>query len=336
MNKEKKDVLFTKEASAWFKWIAIVMVIISHYAEWWSWFTVEEGTREIIRFGLGRLGPYGVAIFLLFSGYGLSKSAGNNRIGIKFILKRVIGVYIPYLIMVILLEMFSGNVQSWKDLSDIWYGHDFWYMTVLFSFYLSFMTIWLLIKNRHIRAVCMAIFTFLYSNHLYNRGEYDFWYISNIAFAIGVILALYEVELVKINVIIRTVLMVIFGIGSIYVIYSALYVEHVWIQPYSESLSRIYAVSTFTLFVVFFASVWRYYDPVSRFLGKYSLYFYLSHTFLFMWVINHYEYDMSIRFLIATVVIIVVSLLLGIVITKLTDILNQKVMTLVDFRRKKG
>ena len=336
MNKEKKDVLFTKEASAWFKWIAIVMVIISHYAEWWSWFTVEEGTREIIRFGLARLGPYGVAIFLLFSGYGLSKSAGNNRIGIKFILKRVIGVYIPYLIMVILLEMFSGNVQSWKDLSDIWYGHDFWYMTVLFSFYLSFMTIWLLIKNRHIRAVCMAIFTFLYSNHLYNRGEYDFWYISNIAFAIGVILALYEVELVKINVIIRTVLMVIFGIGSIYVIYSALYVEHVWTQPYSESLSRIYAVSTFTLFVVFFASVWRYYDPVSRVLGKYSLYFYLSHTFLFMWVINHYEYDMSIRFLIATVVIIVVSILLGIVITKLTDILNQKVMTLVDFRRKKG
>ena len=45
MNLEKKNVLFTKEASAWFKWAAIVMVIASHYAEWWSWFTVEEGTR---------------------------------------------------------------------------------------------------------------------------------------------------------------------------------------------------------------------------------------------------------------------------------------------------
>ena len=336
MNKEKKDVLFTKEASAWFKWIAIVMVIVSHYAEWWSWFTVEEGTREIIRFGLSRFGPYGVAIFLLFSGYGLSKSAGNNRIGLKFILKRVICVYVPYLIMVIFLEALSGTLYSLEDLSDIWYGQNFWYMTVMFSFYLAFMVIWFLFKNRHIRAVLLVVFTYLYSNYLYNAGEYDFWYISNIAFAIGVILALYEAEVLKLNAIVRIVLTAVFGLGSAYVVYSAVYMEHIWVQPLDEILSRVYAVTIFILFVVFFASVWCYYDPVSRFLGKYSLYFYLSHTFLFMWVINHYEYDMSIRFLIATVIIIVVSILLGIVITKLTDILNQKVMTLVDFRRKKG
>ena len=48
MSKKKKQVLFTKGASAWLKWIAIVMVILSHYAEWWEWFTVEEGTRLAI------------------------------------------------------------------------------------------------------------------------------------------------------------------------------------------------------------------------------------------------------------------------------------------------
>ena len=336
MNIEKKNVLFTKEASVWFKWMAIVMVIVSHYAEWWSWFTVEEGTREIIRFGLSRFGPYGVAIFLLFSGYGLSKSAGNNRIGLKFILKRVICVYLPYLFMVILLEALSGTLHSLADLSDIWYGQNFWYMTVMFSFYLAFMVIWFLFKNRHIRAVLLIVFTYLYSNHLYNAGEYDFWYISNIAFAIGVVFALYEAEVLKLNAIVRIVLACAFGLGSAYVVYLAVYVEHIWVQPLDEILSRVYAVTIFTLFVVFFASVWHYYDPVSRFLGKYSLYFYLSHTFLFMWVINHYEYDMSIRFLIATAVIIVVSLLLGMLITKLTDIIYQKVQALVDFKTKKG
>lgn len=333
---EKKNVLFTKEASTWFKWAAIVMVIVSHYAEWWAWFTAEEGTREIIRFGLSRFGPYGVAVFLLFSGYGLSKSAGNNGIGLKFILKRVIGVYIPYLVMVILLEALSGSLHSLADLSDIWYGQNFWYMTVMFSFYLAFMAIWLGFKNRHIRAVLMALFTYIYSNYLYNAGEYDFWYISNIAFAIGVILALYEKEILKLNTITRSILCVGFGLGSAYVVYSALYVDRVWAQPLDEIKSRIYAVTIFTLFIVFFASVWRYYDPVGRFLGKYSLYFYLSHTFLFMWAINHYEYEMSVRFLIATVIILVVSVTLGMLITKLTDIFYHKVQSLVDFMSKKG
>lgn len=333
---EKKNVLFSKETSTWFKWAAIVMVVVSHYAEWWAWFTVEEGTREIIRFGLSRFGPYGVAIFLLFSGYGLAKSAGNGRIGPKFILKRVIGVYIPYLIMVIMLEVCSGSLHSLSDLANIWYGQNFWYMTVMFSFYLAFMTIWLIFKNRHIRAILLILFTYLYSNYLYNAGEYDFWYISNIAFAIGVIFALYEAEVLRLNTIVRSVLGAVFGLGSVYVVYSALYVDHVWEQPLDEIKSRIYAVTVFTLFIVFFASVWRYYDPIGIFLGKYSLYFYLSHTFLFMWAINHYEYDMSVRFLIATVIIVVVSVGLGMIITKLTDIFYQKVQSLVDFGTKKG
>lgn len=332
----KKNVLFTREASVWFKWAAIVMVIASHYAEWWSWFTVEEGTREVIRFGLSRMGPYGVAIFLLFSGYGLAKSAGNNRIGLKFILKRVLSVYIPYLIMIILIEFLAGNLHSLDDLSGIWYGQNFWYMTVMFSLYIGFMAIWLLIKKRHIRAVLMVVFTYLYSNHLYNAGEYDFWYISNIAFVMGVLFALYEAEVLKLNTILRGVLMLVFAFGSTYVVYSGLYIEHIWAQPLDEIKSRIYAVTIFTFFISFLASVWCYYDPVGRFLGKYSLYFYLSHTFLFMWAINHYEYEIGIRFLIATLIIIVVSVVLGMIINKLTDFFYQKVQSIVDFRPKKG
>ena len=303
--------LFNKDISTWFKGIAIIMIILSHYAEWWTWFYTEEGTSELIRNGISRFGPYGVAIFLLFSGYGLTKSAGNHRIGIKFILKRIVSVYIPYFILVLLIDLLSGGLEDMEDIIDLFYGNDFWYMTVLFSFYLAFMAIWLIFTNCHIRAVLMVIFTYWYSNYLYNAGEQDFWYISNIAFAIGVLLALYEPVIIKVVNKISFVATLIFAAGSVAVVRSALFVEHIWEQPVDEIRSRIIAVTIFTVFIVFLASRWNMYDNVLISFGKYSLYLYLSHTFLFMWTINHFKYEMSINFVIAAVVIIVVSIAMG-------------------------
>lgn len=316
--------LFNKDISTWFKGIAIIMIILSHYAEWWTWFYTEEGTSELIRNGISRFGPYGVAIFLLFSGYGLTKSAGNSRIGIKFILKRIVSVYIPYFILVLLIDLLSGGLEDMEDIIDLLYGNDFWYMTVLFSFYLAFMAIWLAFSNRHIRAVLMVIFTYWYSNYLYKAGEQDFWYISNIAFAIGVLLALYEPVIIKVVNKISFVATLIFAAGSVAVVRSALFVEHVWEQPVDEIRSRIIAVTIFTLFIVFLASRWNMYDNVLISFGKYSLYLYLSHTFLFMWTINHFKYEMSINFVIAAVVIIVVSIAMGALIELLLKPVTKK------------
>ncbi len=316
--------LFNKDISTWFKGIAIIMIILSHYAEWWTWFYTEEGTSELIRNGISRFGPYGVAIFLLFSGYGLTKSAGNHRIGIKFILKRIVSVYIPYFILVLLIDLLSGGLEDMEDIIDLLYGNDFWYMTVLFSFYLAFMAIWLIFDNCHIRAVLMVIFTYWYSNYLYKAGEQDFWYISNIAFAMGVLLALYESVIIKIVNKISFVATLIFAAGSIAVVRSALFVEHIWEQPVDEIRSRIIAVTIFTLFIVFLASRWNMYDNVLISLGKYSLYLYLSHTFLFMWTINHFEYEMSINFAIAAVIIVVVSMAIGALIELLLKPVTKK------------
>lgn len=339
MDIQKNRVLFTKKTSAWYKGIAIIMVILSHYAEWWSLFCEEEGTREMIRYGISRLGPYGVAVFLLFSGYGLSKSAGEKRIGLKFILKRVISVYIPYLIMAFLIEMLSGS--SLGDLSaDFWSGGDFWYMTVMFVLYLAFMAIWFLFQNRHIRAIAIAAVVYIYSNGLYQRGERDFWYISNIAFVIGVWMALYENEILNVKLIIRMISTFISGICFSYAAYLSISDRYnpksVWTDAGGGMQCRILAVILFALFVVCLASTWKYSDPVGTFLGKYSLYYYLLHTFLFMWTINHYDFDIKLRFVAATVVIVTVSAVLGMTITKLTDIFYQKVQYLVDFKPKKG
>lgn len=319
--KAGNEVLFTKRASAWFKGLAIIMVILSHYAQWWSWFYTEEGITEKIRVAISGLGPYGVAIFLLFSGYGLVKSVGEKRVGVRFVVKRLCGVYIPYLILVGLMEILSGGFETPEDVIDVLFGNDFWYMTVLFSFYIAFILFGLFFTNRHIRAALNVIFAVVYSYWLYCKGEQDFWYISNFAFAIGVILALYEAFIKNVMNKAGIAFTVLLGIVSGYGLRNALFSEHAWENPEQELWCHITTVLIFTLFIVCLTAVWKWYEPILVFLGKYSLYLYLTHTFVFMWAINHFEYEMSTRFVIATLLIIVIALPLGILITKGMEVL---------------
>ena len=82
----------------------------------------------------------------------------------------------------------------------------------------------------------------------------DFWYISNLAFAIGVLAALYEPLIKKVVDKAGIILCVIFGISSIFVVRTALFIEYVWETPADEIQSRIYAVLLFTLFIFFLAA----------------------------------------------------------------------------------
>lgn len=332
----KSSSLFDRKASAWFKGLGIIMIVMSHFAGWWSWFFTEEGTKEIIRNGVERCGPYGVAIFFLFSGYGLVKSAGKKRIDWRFVVKRFISVYIPYLVILTLITLLSGGFAFEKpgDLGRFLYGENYWYMTVLFTFYLGFMAIWFVFANTHIRAVLMSIFTYWYSNHLYVSGNADFWYISNIAFAIGVLFALYEPYVKKVMDKLGIVFAIVFGIGSGMVVYRTLYTEQVFAEPIDEIRCSIVAVTVFTLFVASFCAVWKWYDPVLPIFGSYSLYFYLTHTFLFMWTINNgnIHEEMEMRFLIAAGIIAVVSIVFGIIM----DMLFGPIERLLKKEKKEG
>lgn len=308
--KEEKS-LFSQEASGWFRGVAIIMVILSHYGEWWSWFHVEEGNREIIRLGLSKMGPYGVAIFFLFSGYGLAKSAGKERINILFVIKRVLNVYIPYLVIVLLIEMLSGGFRSITDFSRILYGQDFWYMTVIFLFYLGFMGIWFILKNQHLRIFTLCLYIFFLNRLMQDGGKQDFWYLSNWGFPIGAALSVYEPIIKKIMDKWWYIITGILGVITGRIVYLGLYGKVLWNTPEEEILCRMWAVVLFALFVICLACVWKKYDPILQIMGKYSLYFYLTHTFLFMAVINYLEVSFSLRFIVATVVIFLTSLVLG-------------------------
>lgn len=311
--------LFSKRASAWFRGLAILMVIVSHYAEWWAWFTPSQGNMELLRQAFTKLGEYGVAIFFLFSGYGLSKSIGSNRMNRNFIGKRIMSAYLPYLLVVGVIELLSDGFDSVDDVWDYLSGHDYWFMAVLFSFYLAFIVIWAVTVNTHLRTFLFVLFTAVYSFLLFRNGKQGFWYVSNPAFPIGVMLAAYEGSLKKLIHHARIFLLPLCTVAMFTIAHAGLFPQILAsLTDAQKILSQIIAIFLWTVLIILTASGWKTYDPVLRRLGKDSLYLYLTHTFLFMRCVNHFTCAFWARFLISAVLTITVSLLSSLLINALS------------------
>ena len=327
--KASSNQLFSRSASSWFRGLAIIMVIASHYAEWWSWFTPSEGNVELFRTALTKLGEYGVAVFFLFSGYGLVKSIGSRRMNSHFIWKRILSTYIPYLAVVGVIELLSEGFTSTEDIWDYLSGHDYWFMVVLFILYIGFILIWSLTVNPHLRVILFAAFTAAYCWYLYQNGEHGFWYVSNPAFPLGIMLATYENSLPRIISRLRIVFLSLSAIGMAFFARFGLFPDTIASLTDDQKIwLQIGAVLVWTLLIVFAASAMRRCDPILIRLGKDSLYLYLTHTFIFMRCVNHFtEQSLTERFVISAVLTVVVSVSASLIVaavTKLCGMLLEK------------
>lgn len=146
--------MIAKDDTQLLKGIAIIMVIAEHLG-------------QVLHIGiLNPLGPVGVCLFLLISGYGLSYSYENNgRNG--YFRKRVLKVYIPYLISVICFSVWSfciGNtlnvrsVFSYAVLINLPQG-SFWYLRLLFYWYIIFFFLTFSFDNERILVGVLCVAT---------------------------------------------------------------------------------------------------------------------------------------------------------------------------------
>lgn len=318
---EESKTLFDRQKGYWFRGIAVVMVIVSHYAEWWAWFLPTAGRVEEFREALSKLGVYGVNIFFFFSGYGLTKAAESKEIDGRFISRRIQSVYIPYLVIVGIIQLISGGFGSFSGFVRFLCGNDYWFMVVIFLFYIGFILIWQALKNPHLRILLFLLYTFAVIQILYDKNMQSFWYVSNLAFALGITMATYETGCRRVPSIARILLIPLL---LAFTIYYELYMDQSGMTP--EQILYLQMVNTvlWTIQIACIASLIPWHGPVFGALGKRSLYLYLVHTFVFMRCVNALNCSIPLRYVIAAVVTIITAVLCEYLVTRLIKFISDR------------
>ena len=149
----QRKAFLTKEQSLLLRGIAIFLVLISHYAVWIG----EIFHSDLLEYGLGRFGVYGVDLFFVVSGYGLVKSVGKKRINGTFLWKRFKTVYLPYLLIVGLITVYDGGISGMTGWVSFLTGAEYWYIRNILVFYLAFYVVYRLSDRSWVRMLLMAV-----------------------------------------------------------------------------------------------------------------------------------------------------------------------------------
>lgn len=167
----QRKAFLTKEQSLMLRGIAIFLVLISHYAVWIG----EIFHSDLLEYGLGRFGVYGVDLFFVVSGYGLVKSVGKKRINGTFLWKRFKTVYLPYLLIVGLIAVYDGGISGMTGWVSFLTGAEYWYIRNILIFYLAFYVVYRLSDRSWVRMLLMALCLTAYSGLLIWQGRALFW-----------------------------------------------------------------------------------------------------------------------------------------------------------------
>ena len=250
--------------------IAIFLVLISHYAVWIG----EIFHSDLLEYGLGRFGVYGVDLFFAVSGYGLVKSVGKMRINGTFLWKRFKTVYLPYLLIVGLITVYDGGISGMTGWVSFLTGAEYWYIRNILVFYLAFYVVYRLSDRPWVRMLLIW------------QGRALFWYISNVTFLFGMLLAQYERQLLKAAGFLYPLQLLALAVGMYFVIKTGLE-GYTVIPPLEEKIrSGLLAGLIWTYLMVqgcaFLHEKIRWLEAV----GSFSLELYLCHMFVFYRVVN--------------------------------------------------
>ena len=327
--------MISAKTSKMLRGIAILIVIASHYAGWMYVEPVHVTAHDWIM----KWGPVGVDIFFLMSGYGLHKSAErgrhskNNSSGITFgfVLKRIIGAYIPYLLCVALINAYDGTWKSATEDGTIrekviscLTTEGYWYMSVLFTMYIAFMILYRFGGRFRLILITAAVIGQTY--YLYTKGYADFWELSNIAFLMGIYAAAAEdkYRTAMLNPIFKIALAVISGTGMWYTFNEVL--KHGGSRA-STAFGWELAFNIFytmgVLCIAYLIPTWK--GLVLTTLGECSLFIYVLHTAMFYALVFKFdERGYAFAASVTGFITIAFAVLLGVLYNSLTGILTRR------------
>ena len=283
--------LFSRQISYALRGVAILMVMASHYGEWYA---ASIGIPALSQFLMG-LGRYGVDIFFLMSGYAMAKNAvvpnatvkeaAERKPGCAFWAKRLRGTYVPYLIQAGIIEICAGGAVTPARVGRYLLAQDYWFIFNIMVFYLAFFAAF---QAGRLRIVLLTLFTAAFSALLCGMGRQDFWYVSNLAFPLGAAFGLYEKRLLvwmegkRFRAVLTATLLCILLVPA------AMRERALLLQTGGRGKLQLAANTLFSLWIALFPwpvkrvrPVGRMAGGVLRFFGKNSLYLYLLHPFLY-------------------------------------------------------
>lgn len=261
------------------------MVVVSHYADWYS----DYLPSEPLHYALTQSGVYGVDLFFIVSGYGLVKSETVNKSALYYWKNRLKTTYIPYLVLAGIIGLCTGSLHTPEAVFRLLTGFDFWFIRNILVFYVLFFLVFWSTEKRWLRAVLFTAGCFGYSWWLVMQGRGSFWFVSNVAFWIGVVIALYEKELLR--VFNRLAYLWLIGLGIILVLLlkKGMDLRFTPVTNYVKMISGTITNGIWTLLWVqaaaFFRGRWRF----LRFVGGLSLELYLLHHALYSLVLMALE-----------------------------------------------
>lgn len=313
----KKDdtILLNKNDTIVLRGISALCVMIAHYITWFSGNYLDEGYRYASLI-LEQLGGIGVLIFFFVSGYGNYESYINKTPSISYLKKRLLKVYVPYLIIKFILyfaEILCFGIQQDVVQAVIRiFLVDEWFIKVIIFEYLLFYLCWKYIRKD--RIICYFVFADLLCCLFFYLISYDpRWYNSLWLFAVGMICSKYKD---KINHILKNRLFwkVIFLLSGFALsgIFFTIYKNTVWGTLF-KSISGIFLCLMLCLALkkISIESV------ILIWLGKVSLHLYIVH--MSVWKMVKID-SMILKFWVS----LVMSIILTFILYQLTERLVPK------------
>lgn len=312
--KESKEYFFTKDYTQNWKGFLCIYILLSHFLEIYQW--------EGIVYNLHSFAYIVVAIFFMFSGYGLKYSLNSNPNYLDhFLRKRLLKLYIPYFISVVLIRAIWFISDSQYEFSIVDFlkscvGYDaIWFIKVIFIFYFLF---WLVYRFcPRYQTTVMIVATILYMLiacfvfHTHRQ-----WYGSVLAFDLGIILADYKgkTECVlekKRSVVLAVIAFVVFSLAYRY---TKDYVFLGWFV-----CRNLLCLSAMLLFWVITYRI-KIGNRFLSFMGKYSYEFFLIHLSV-IYLIKRFDIASGFKIFLTYIV----SLVLGILIQYISKPIIKKI-----------
>ena len=270
--------MLNKRSTEQLKGIAIILVVLGHF--------IVTKFINSSNSAFNYLGAQGVAIFLILSGYGLTKSFLKRGMDKGFLARRWRVVLFPYSLVTLLwfmLDYFKGKMYSLKTIVLSLAGFDFnltmdatmWYITFILMWYLIYYLIFSLKLPNSLRVGLLFGFAYLFRYHTrvdLTEQVYWQWGLHAFMFPLGTLLALVPQSLSQLTKKTVTAGLSFIGIMGLGIYSFSVQNNDLGLGPYMLSN---FGFSVVTLSSIIILELFGLYSRLLQFIGSISFEIYL-------------------------------------------------------------